>query len=283
MVAATCPETAHSTRDVAELLGLSVAQVRSYVRAGLLSPERGPGKQFLFSFQDMALLRTARTLMEARIPPHRVRQALSRLRDQLPSGVPLSAVSIDVVGNHILVRDESALWNPESGQVQLDFLSAAVAPRVEALDERRERVQRAWEELDSAEWFDIGLELESLSLGEAKDAYRRCLELDPAHADACVNLGRLLHDEGAVSEAEELYRHALRHVPEHVTAAFNLGIALEDLDRPQEAAEAYERAVTADPTLADAHFNLARVHERLGDRVSAFRHMRCYKGLVDHR
>jgi DNA-binding transcriptional MerR regulator len=210
------PVTERSTRDVAELLGLSVAQVRSYVRAGFLRPQRGPGREFRFSFQDMALLRTARALMDAQIPPRRVRRALSRLRDQLPSGVPLSAVSIGVIGNHILVRDESALWNPESGQVQLDFFGHAASSEVEPLDERRNRLQRAWNELDAAEWFDIGLELERLSLGEATDAYRRCLELDPANADACVNLGRLLHDRGEVPEAEDLYRRALGSTPGHV-------------------------------------------------------------------
>ena len=57
-----------STRDVAKLLGLSEAQVRSQAR-GYLVPDRGPRNAYRFSFQDLVLLRTAKTLGDARIPP----------------------------------------------------------------------------------------------------------------------------------------------------------------------------------------------------------------------
>jgi hypothetical protein len=36
-------------------------------------------------------------------------------------------------------------------------------------------------------------------------------------------------------------------------------------------------AILADPAFADAHYNLARVHERLGDRVSALRCLKSYR------
>jgi tetratricopeptide (TPR) repeat protein len=55
------------------------------------------------------------------------------------------------------------------------------------------------------------------------------------------------------------------------------------MDRDHEAARAYERALAADPSFADAHYNLSRVRERLGDRLSALRHLKAYRELVGRR
>ena len=55
---------AYSTRDVAALLGLSIAQVRSYVRAGLLAPSRSAAGRYHFTFRDIAFLRTAKELLK---------------------------------------------------------------------------------------------------------------------------------------------------------------------------------------------------------------------------
>ena len=62
----------YSSRDAARLLELSVSQVRSYVRSGFLSPERGARGQMTFTFQDLVLLRTAKSLVAARIPARRI-------------------------------------------------------------------------------------------------------------------------------------------------------------------------------------------------------------------
>src|SRR5207253_5225821 len=118
---------------------------------------------------------------------------------------------------------------------------------------------------------ELGLELEAVEPGEARDAYRRALELDAHHADAHVNLGRLLHEQGLVEEAERHYRLALRERPEHATAAFNLGIALEDLNRPTDAIEAYRAALVLAPRLADAPCAVARLYGEAGIEAAALR------------
>src|SRR5205823_5841380 len=84
---------------------------------------------------------------------------------------------------------------------------------------------------------------------------QRALEVDPDHSDAHVNLGRMLHEEGAPLAAQQHYRRALETDPSHPTAAFNLGVALEDLGRLNEARNAYLRALDLDPENADAHYN----------------------------
>lgn len=270
----------YTSRDVAKLLGLSTGQIRAYVRAGFLSPPRGLRGEYRFSLQDLVLLRTARELAE-RIPTRKLRRALRRLREQLPKGRPLTGVRIRAVGDGVVVRDGDAAWEPESGQGLLDFEVSELAREVAPLARRAARqALDAEAELGAEDWFKVGFDLEPCDPGQARDAYRRALELDPNHADARVNLGRLLHEAGHARAAEVHYRLALAARPKDATAAFNLGVALEDVGRPAEAIAAYEQALASDPQIADAHFNLSRLHERAGRKAAAFRHLKAYRKLT---
>ena len=93
--------TGYGSREVSRMLGVSVGQLRSYVRAGFLHPARGPRGELRFSFQDLVLLRTAQGLIGARIAPRRVRSALRKLRSQLPEGRTLREVHIRAEGDRI--------------------------------------------------------------------------------------------------------------------------------------------------------------------------------------
>ncbi|HYL21465.1 MAG TPA: tetratricopeptide repeat protein [Gemmatimonadales bacterium] len=275
----------YTSEDVAKLLGLTVAQVRGFARDGFLSPPpragRGARRTLRFSFQDLVILRTAKALVAARIPPRRIRRALKKLRLQLPRGRSLAELRIAAEGDRIVVSDGDTAWNPESGQTHLDFAVSDLATRAAPIARRTARAAREAEgDLDADDWYELGLELEAVDPDEARDAYRRALELDAHHADAHVNLGRLLHGQDLVEEAERHYRLALREDPDHATAAFNLGIALEDLDRPADAIEAYRAALAADPRLADAHYNVARLYERVGKNAAALRHLSIYRRLT---
>src|SRR5437588_8767602 len=273
----------YNSRDVARLLGLTVAQVRGFARDGFLTPGRrgGGGRGLQFSFQDLVILRTAKALVAARIPTRRIRRALKKLRLELPRGRSLAEVRITAEGDRIMVSDGETACNPESDQTHLDFAVSDLATRAAPMARRTAQAARAAErDLDADDWYELGLELEAVEPAEARDAYRRALELDAHHADAHVNLGRLLHEEGLVQEAERHYRLALREDPEHATAAFNLGIALEDLDRPGDAVEAYRAALALDPRLADAHYNVARLYEKGGKKAAALRHLSIYRRLT---
>lgn len=281
----------YSTRDVAALLGIPVAQVRSYVRSGFLVPGQGPRGEYRFTFQDLILLRTAKGLVEARVPPRRIVLALRNLREQLPEGRSITGVRISAQGHHVVVRDGREVWNPESGQALLDFEVSELAREAASLEEGRSQRARqlapveeteaveATEEDNAEEWFDRGAELELDDPAAAEDAYRQALEIDPTMVDARLNLGRLLHEAGRTVEAEGHYRSALETRPDDPTALFNLGVALQDLGRPAEAAEIYEKVLEIDPALADAHYNLAVVYEELGRKKAAIRHLKSYKLL----
>ena len=206
---------------------------------------------------------------------------LSSLKRQLPDDQHLSSLKIYADGRRVVAWDGRARWQPDSGQFLFDFRVGDLAQRAAPIARRhaqRARVNDA--EMSAEDWFAFGAELEAVEPTEAMDAYRRALALDPGHADAHVNLGRLLQESNRAPEAVLQYREALRLNPSHATAAFNLGTALEDLRKPSEAIAAYRRAVALDERLADAHYNLSRLYEKSGQRQSALRHLRTYRDLM---
>ena len=270
--------TGYSTRDVAEILGLTEERVRSFARAGLLAPGRGPGNRYRFTFQDIVLLRTTRELIERGVPVRRVRSALLSLRTRLPRGRPLSAVRVSAHGGRVLAREAGAAWEPETGQMAIDFSVAEPGAGVEALAFLG-TLSSAGRELTADDWYDLGIDLEGVSVAKARAAYARAIALDPGHAEAHLNLGRLLHEVGDLPQAESHYRQASAARPDSALAAFNLGVALEDRGDVAEAMIAYGRAVRIDSGHAEAHFNLARLYEADGDVSSALRHLAEYKRI----
>jgi tetratricopeptide (TPR) repeat protein len=272
----------YTSHDVAQLLDLSVAQVRAFARSSFLSPERGPRGEYRFSFHDLVLLRAAKELAARRIPSARIHRSLERLRAQLPRGRSLTEVRITAEGDDIVVRDGQTTWSPESGQVLLDFAVAELCTDVAPLARQAAEAARSSDDtMDADGWYLLGVDLEPCSPVEARDAYLEAVRLDPSHADAHVNLGRLLHESGQIEDAASHYRLALAARPNDCTAAFNLGTALEDLKRDGEAIETYERAIALDPGCADAHFNLSRLYEQQGRRADALGHLNSYKQLTE--
>ena len=273
----------YTSHDVARMLDLSIGQVRAYTRAGFINPRRGPHGGYRFSFQDLVLLRTTKDLIASRIPPRKIKHALKKLKEQLPSGRPLSAVKIAVSGDRIVVRDGKTLWNPESGQTCFDFEVSELAEKAAPLDRRAAQEAFSSESPRTAEeWFDIGCELEATEPEAAREAYCRVLEIEPTHADVHINMGRLLHEAGQAGDAEAHYRVALALRPEDATALFNLGVSLEDLGRVDEAIQAYKGAAESDPPCADAYYNLARLYEKQGNITRALQHFNAYRRLTPH-
>jgi tetratricopeptide (TPR) repeat protein len=265
----------YSLREVSAMLGMTPAQIRSYATKGFLNPERGERGELLFGFPDLVILRTASELTAANIPPRKVKRALEKLREQLPSDRSIAGVRIAADGDQVVVSDGGTVWNAESGQELFNF-------EVSELAERTTPILRAAadEAEDADDWYELACELELTSLAKAQQAYERALELDPRHCDAHINLGRILHDQGAPAAAEPHYRAAIKSEPDSAIAWFNLGVALEDLGKLKDAVEAYRRAISLDPGNADAHYNLSGILERRGDKPAALRHLKTYRKLT---
>lgn len=262
------------------MLGLKPERIRALARQPFLSAHKDDRGHWRFDFGDLVVLRTARDLLESGVPWARVRRALAHLRETLPQGRPLTAVRIVANGNRVVVEDDQQAWDAESEQILLRFRVADLAEEVAPIA-REQVIRTGTGYADAHDWYELGCQLEPHSPEKAREAYQKTLALDDTHADAHINLGRLLHEYGRVPEAEHHYRRALELRPGDVTALFNLGVALEDLGRLREATVAYRQAILGDARHADAHFNLAGVLERIGEKRSAVRHLKTYRELVD--
>ena len=267
----------YTTREVAELIGLPQETIREIARAGVLAPERSHGQHYRFSFQDIIVLRTAKELIGAGIPKARINSVLFRLKQSLPQTRPLTSLRITGAGSEVLLRENDQLVNPETGQAHFDFAIADLAGTVAPLALRAAEEAIEGDALSSDDWYDLGVDLEAVSPADAPGAYERALELDPMHADAHVNLGRLMQESGSHERAEAHYDKALLAEPDNVLAAFNLGTLLEDLGRIHDAITAYKRA----QDFADAHYNLSRLYELVGEHAEALKHLRTYRRLID--
>jgi tetratricopeptide (TPR) repeat protein len=278
----------YTVREVPTVLGVKPSRLRGYLRAGLVSPQRGERGELRFSFQDLVLLRKAEGLVGNRIAPRRVHDALLRTRAHLGDGVPLSRVQFEADGQSIVVTDGRQRWEPTSGQVVFDFARGGEAGG-ELHELRHPKPKPAFdpaasETLTADQHYERGYALEEAGNDTgAMEEYQRALARDGTHADAHVNLGRLLHEAGKPFDALEHYRTALVTRPSDGTAAFNLGVALEDLNRLGEAIAAYEQSIAIDAANADAHYNVARLYEQSGNSESAIRHLLIYRQLTRKR
>lgn len=284
----------YSMRDVERLLRLPRSTLQGLVRLGFVHPGRGPRRQYLFSFQDLIILRAARALMQANIPRRRIRSSLGQLRQRLPETVPLSGLAICAVGDRVVVREGTNHWQADDGQYLLGFevsvqngtlrmiehagMPAGAPARGVAAGAAGGTAEDRSPE--AADWFGEGMRLESVDPAAALAAYARSAETEPDNCAAWTNWGRLLHERGDARAAEQVYRRALGQCTADSLLLFNLGVALEDLGEKGAALEAYNAAISEDPNFADCHYNLARLYESAGKTQHAIRHLGQYRRLV---
>jgi len=286
--------TVYAVKDVERVLRLSRATIRSLVNAGFVTPVRGPRKAWQFSFQDLIVLRTAQTLLRAKVPPRRILRSLRELRRTLPESMPLSGLAIGAEGDRVVVREGAGRWQADDGQYVLEFANDAgnggmrvveVAPAMPMAPAAAASTPAASSSgaVDPDRWFERGAELEERDTGAAIAAYEKAVAANPGLLDASVNLGRLLHDRGDLARAEAVYRAAIAASGDDAVLWFNLGVLLEDRSRADEARDAYEASVRSDATFADGHYNLALLFEKMKRPKDALRHMARYRILVGRR
>jgi tetratricopeptide (TPR) repeat protein len=263
----------YGVHDVERLLGLPRSTIHSLVKAGFVSPERGPRKAYLFSFQDLIVLRTAQALAASNVPAKRITSSLKKLRRRLPQSMPLSGLAIGAVGDRVVVKEGASRWQADSGQYLLEFEGDPDEGSLNVI-ERNEAAASA------EQWFDRGFDLEKEDPGAARKAYERAIAADSGHLAAYINLGRLLHEARRLSDAEAMYRRALAAQGPDPLLLYNLGVLLEDMNRRNDAVEAYEKALRGNPRLADCHYNLALLYRKLGRPKQALRHMAQYRRLM---
>ena len=214
-------------REVEKLLRLPRSTIRALVQAGFVTPSRGPRNALRFSFQDLIVLRTAQALAAARVPAKRITRSLKELRRNLPASMPLSGLSINAVGDRVVVKEGAKSWQAESGQYVLVFEGDPAAGVLKVIQAEQPAVQAEVED-----GYDIH---EAGRLQEAEAAYRRALDTHGPDALLLYNLGVLLQDMDRKPEAAESYEAALQLDPAMADAHYNLALLCEELGRAREA------------------------------------------------
>ena len=269
----------YGVRDVEKLLHLPRSTIRALIAAGFVSPARGPRSAWLFSFQDLIVLRTAQALADAKVPQRRITKSVRELRRHLPDAMPLSGLSICAVADRVVVKEGGGRWQADSGQYLLEFEGDPADGSLSVIERNKAAEARS----SAPEWFDKAVALEKEDAEAALAAYEQAIATDPALLDAHINLGRLLHEAGRFAKAEQVYRDAVRTCGSDPVLLYNLGVLLDDMERKAEAMAAYEAALRGDPGLADCHYNLALLYERLKRPKDAIRHMARYRALIGSR
>lgn len=270
----------YSAAQVCDLLGLQQRQLNRWIAAGLLDPAPASDGGHIFGFRDLVLLRTAKELVAQHVSPHRVKAALSRLRSDLPQDRPLSSVQLRAEGRALVVQEGDRWWEVETGQAVFDFDARSVNEPVEPLAREVPATPESVREgMGPEDWFELGLELEAVTASQGRDAYRRCLELDPEHLGARINLGKLLMEDGLVDSAAAQFRVAHVLHPHEPIGAYNYGVALEAMDRLREAKALMEEAIARDAGFEDAYLALARIQEAIGDTQGAVRTLGALKRI----
>jgi tetratricopeptide (TPR) repeat protein len=227
-------------REVEKLLRLPRSTIRALIEAGFVTPARGPRNSLRFSFQDLIVLRTAQALVTASVPARRIMRSLKELRRHLPETMPLSGLSINAVGERVVVKEGASRWQAESGQYLLAFEGDPAAGSLKVIQTAAPPTLEA--EIDAA--FDLH---EAGRLQESEAAYRKALEAHGPDPLILYNLGVLLQDMDRKVEAVESYQAALHVDPAMADAYYNLALLCEELGKAQEAIRhmAHYRRLTA--------------------------------------
>ena len=110
--------------------------------------------------------------------------------------------------------------------------------------------------------------------GEAEEAYRKALALDPVFATAAIDLSELLLNENRPSEALEVIAPAGSRPDADINLLSAYALALKATRRFDQAIEVYKRAVAVAPKSAVAEHNLAAAYaddERFAEAEAAAR------------
>lgn len=268
----------YAAAEVTRLTGLSAARLRRLDREGVVAPSSESGGRRVYTFRDLVLLRTVQALLDRKVKIGVVVAAVQALRAKLPGAVQsLAELRILSDGDRVVVRSESEIYEPLTGQLLLDF-------EVRDLRDDVVRVLRPQQEVErkklAMDLYAAGCDLDEdpATVDEAVNLYELALRADPTLALAYTNLGNIRYRQGSEEAAVDLYHRALDLDPAQPEALYNLGFCL--LHRGQAAASIafFEGATASNPRFADAHLYLAMAHELIGDRRGA---RPCWRHYLD--
>lgn len=254
--------------DVLRILRITARQLAGWEKAGLFRV-----KDF-YSFFDLLQIKKLRDLRAKRVRSAVIRDSLRAMQQQV-AGMenPLLEAGTFTTRSRVVFRHQGAAVEPLAGQFVMDFSQRQV------VEPTKVHAMRAAE--SAADFFTRGVSLEEdpKTQDEAIASYKKCVELDPTHAAAYINLGTLYYNLHDYVLAEHHYRKAIEVDPRYALAYFDLANVLDETGRLNDAMKAYQSAISLAPTYADAHYNLALTYEKARQPRKALQHWQAYARL----
>ncbi len=127
-------EQGYRVPEVTKIVGITYRQLDYWTRTGLVKPSvkdaRGSGTQRLYSFQDLAMLRLIKRMLDSGVNLQQIRKAIGTLRD-------LAQPTLGTT----LVSDGNRIYAVESPETVVDLLAKGQGVFAIAVD-------KVWDELE---------------------------------------------------------------------------------------------------------------------------------------
>lgn len=260
----------YTAEQVSSIAGAPLAEVRSWVRRGLLRPARLSHRLAWFGFQDILTARNLSRLSKAGVPASTIHRSLSEIAGWLPEGDRILG-QLEAYAAGVSLRLPDGGRAEPSGQRLMDFPGDSATPRKRTEEGRRAAQVSPFpaERPADSDWCTLGLEAEERGeLEAAAELYARALEAPPG-PEVFFNLGNVLYDLGREAQAAERYLQAVEADHDFAEAWNNLGNALAAVGKLEDAIRAYRQALSLEPDYPEPRCNLATVLDRLGRPAEA--------------
>ena len=266
---------------LAELLAVSPALVRAWIKRGWLIPSRVEHKLPLVDFAELTIGRQLADLHRGGVSGPRLARKLAEIERHFPEiKRPLAELTFVLDGSRLLVRRGEALLDP-AGQRQMDFTALEDEGEIAATIPSPAAIARSDQPPPPQQLLQWAGELEEAGdLQSAAEMYRASLLATGPLAEVCFRLGEVLYRLGETAAARERYAMAVELDEDFVEARCNLGCVLAELGQAELGAAALEGALAHHGDYADAHWHLARIHDGLGNLEKSFVHYERFLSLA---
>ena len=259
----------YSPAMLADLLGVSVADVRSWQRRGLIHPARESAGVAWFDFSQLAAGRQLVRLLGQGLSPADLQCKLRRLSRWI-SEPSLADLSFEVEGTDVLLRQDGKI-SDIGGQRQFDFGADSNSSTDDLQSQEPDIVpfrtfsaELADSETDADEAFRLKQLAEQLEdrgeIAEAIEVWRTFHLVCGPRADSCFRLGELLYLSGDPGGARERYFMALEMDPGRIEVRASLGCVLLELGETGLAISGLARRVGQPPGLSGTCITIWQPH-----------------------
>jgi tetratricopeptide (TPR) repeat protein len=114
---------------------------------------------------------------------------------------------------------------------------------------------------------------------EALTYFQQIIELEPSHAEAHYQMGKIFRITHQFEKAITHYKNAINSKPNYGSAYYGLGLAYLELQKNKEALENFKQAVRIKPDFASAHYGLGIIFLVQGDKNAALGEYKILKDL----